>query len=235
MTLHALVGDQVRRPFDSGEAGRCTHCGEPMRGKVGEIVIPHWAHVVADGCDPWSAGESDWHLGWKQRLADVGCQIERTIERSGDRHRADAINPHGVIIELQHGYLAPNDIRAREQFYGAMAWVYDAREWWKQGRIVLGCELPAGGRGFRFRNGAKSLAQHRRELLFDFGDERCAKAKVSLVRHGRSERMVGKLWIRSTDEWLGALERRHRYEPSNQFKKAVARMCGCCVNELDSG
>lgn len=234
MSLRAAVGNEIRSPAQSGEAGLCTHCGAPMRGKVGQIVIPHWAHLVADDCDPWSEGESAWHLGWKQRLADAGCQIEVTLDRDGERHRADAVNPHGVVIELQHGYLAPKTIRVREAFYGPMVWIYDGREWWDQERIVLGCHLVANGRGFRFSRGPKSLATHRRELLFDFGDD-CAKAKVALVEHRGCERMVGKLWFKSTDDWATALMNRCRYEPSRHAKSTttVPRLCGCCTNEVD--
>lgn len=208
MSLHALVNGLVRQPLERGEMGECTYCYEPMRGKVGSIVIPHWAHLVAEGCDPWAGGESEWHLDWKETLADYGCRIEKTMERWGDRHRADAVNPHGVVIELQHGYLSPETIIAREQFYGKMVWVYDARKWWTDERLVLGRQLPdSRGRGFRFRNGGKSLAEHKRDLYFDIGSE-LVRVQLSLVPHDYGHRLVGKMWMGQTIEQLVTLGQR---------------------------
>lgn len=195
--LARSLDGEVRRPARSAELGHCTYCAAEMRGKVGTIVTPHWAHLADVGCDPWAQPESDWHLAWKAELADHGCAVEVAMQRDEVRHRADVVTPTGRVVELQYDYLSAAAIAAREDFYGPMTvWVYDARPWWLSRRLRLGRHLPEEGRGVWFVQGGKSLAAHQRPLVLDLGRRRCALAKFSVVEHGCGERLVGKMFVR---------------------------------------
>ena len=104
---------------------QCPSCSSEVISKCGEIVSWHWAHKVKD-CDPWSEPESEWHLGWKQRFPSNWQEIVI------GPHRADVKTPFGVL-EFQKSSISIATIKEREQFYGAMAWVLDASEWWLMG------------------------------------------------------------------------------------------------------
>jgi competence protein CoiA len=53
---------------------------------------------------------------------------EVTIERNGERHRADIVTWKGTVIELQHSSISVDSIEEREAFYGQMIWLFDVRE-----------------------------------------------------------------------------------------------------------
>jgi len=112
-----------------GVEGRCPACLDPLTAKAtsSRLVVPHWAHRGRRDCDPWWEPETDWHRGWKERLGTpeqrevvVGC------------HRADVCLP-GLVIELQHSSISPDEIEERERYYtehvGRMKWLLDGREW----------------------------------------------------------------------------------------------------------
>lgn len=115
--LYALV-DSRKVLACPGAHGTCAHCGGDMVAKCGTIKAWHWAHCQLD-CDPWHEGETAWHLGWKARFPAAWVEV------SCGAHRADIRTP-SYVIELQHSSLAPDDIRAREDFYRNMIWVLDA-------------------------------------------------------------------------------------------------------------
>jgi hypothetical protein len=46
-------------------------------------------------------------------------------DASGEKHIADVRTEHGLTIEFQHSHLKPEEMSAREQFYGNMVWVVD--------------------------------------------------------------------------------------------------------------
>ena len=104
----------------------CPFCDAPVIAKCGEINIWHWAHEAKAQCDPWAPRETDWHLYWKSLCGPE--QVEITIERDGQTHRADIVTPSGVVVELQHSSLPPAEIRTRESFYGHMVWIFDATD-----------------------------------------------------------------------------------------------------------
>jgi hypothetical protein len=109
-----------------------------MIAKCGPIVAWHWAHAVGGDCEPWSEPESAWHLAWKERFVDAGCQVEVPIVRDGERHRADVVLPGGRVVELQHGYLKPDAIWEREAFYRDVVWLYDADRFWDRSSSATG-------------------------------------------------------------------------------------------------
>lgn len=138
----------------------CPTCGGELRAKCGRIVTWHWAHVAKD-CDPWSEGESAWHLGWKM-LAPPDLR-----EVAFGRHRADMVTPWGKIIELQHSSISVGEIEERERYYDNMAWVIDAAPFannlhlkWGEGRAFL---------SFRWTHPRRTLLAIKRPMFFDLG------------------------------------------------------------------
>lgn len=114
--------DGRRSPPSPGARGTCPACGGEVLAKCGSLTVWHWAHRAAD-CDPWSEPESDWHLGWKRRLADIEHQ-EVTLRP----HRADVIAKDGRVVELQNSPISVKEVAEREAFYTAargrpMLWI----------------------------------------------------------------------------------------------------------------
>src|ERR1041384_4441321 len=105
-----------------GVIGWCDICHEKLIPKCGPIVTHHWAHKGED-CDPWWETETAWHRYWKSLVPSDCCEV--TIERNGNRHRADIVTVRGTVIELQHSPLGVEEIRERETFYGTMIWLFD--------------------------------------------------------------------------------------------------------------
>jgi hypothetical protein len=64
-----------------------------------------------------------WHRAWKEHYSVA--QREVVI----GPHRADVRLQDGTVLELQHSPLSSAEIREREDFYGEMVWVLDARAW----------------------------------------------------------------------------------------------------------
>jgi len=100
-----------------GAVAYCPSCGMEVSAKCGEINSWHWAHHGGD-CDPWSEGETPWHINWKQLFPEDWREVVIPP------HRADVKTPN-IVIELQHSPINPEMIREREQFYGNMVWLYD--------------------------------------------------------------------------------------------------------------
>jgi hypothetical protein len=101
----------------------CPACGRAVVARCGTRKARHWAHKHGEGCDPWFE-ETAWHLAWKSMVRPGCCEV--VIRRGGMAHRADIIGNRKTVIELQHSPIAPDEMRARERFYGRMIWVIDA-------------------------------------------------------------------------------------------------------------
>jgi hypothetical protein len=97
----------------------CPGCAGTVLTKCGEINAWHWAHEAGVDCDPWSEGETFWHLSWKWKAPPDRCEVVI------GRHRADIVGRKGVVVELQHGPLSPAEVREREAFYRDMIWIVD--------------------------------------------------------------------------------------------------------------
>lgn len=102
-----------------GRDATCPQCGGRVIAKCGDIKIPHFAHATLEDCDTWTEPETAWHHAWK--LSAPEHRREVVI----GNHRADAVDPHGVVFEFQHSHLAPAAIHEREDHYGNMVWVFD--------------------------------------------------------------------------------------------------------------
>jgi competence protein CoiA len=117
----ARLDSQIRTAEPKLAGATCPLCDGPVVPKCGEVNVWHWAHRTAD-CDPWAEPISQWHLSW-QELAPK----ERREVVIGN-HRADIVTPRGVVVEIQRSHLSVQAIAEREAHYGAMVWIFDARE-----------------------------------------------------------------------------------------------------------
>lgn len=142
-----------------GMAGRCPACKGEVIAKCGEIISWHWAHKVKD-CDPWSEPESEWHRAWKNRFP---TQMQEVVIPP---HRADVQAPRG-IIEFQRSAISASEIRKREAFYGRMAWVVDASEFWLMDSTSEGQSLPDGTAKWLWMR--KSWLSSKAPVYFDRG------------------------------------------------------------------
>jgi hypothetical protein len=155
--LFARGADGARLRPQRGERASCAQCGGEVLAKCGKYVSWHWAHRVAD-CDSWSEGETEWHLGWKRAVVDAACEVVIGA------HRADIRTQAGLVVELQHSSIDPATIAEREHFYGAMAWLFDARAF----ELLLyprGAEL-----SFVWSRPRQSLLAVEKPLHWDLGD-----------------------------------------------------------------
>ena len=116
------------KPTFSGQRAKCPLCDSILIGKCGEIYVWHWQHDHDRNCDPWKEHETDWHSKWKAFFPDDWQEI--ILERDGEKHIADIKTTNNIVIEFQHSSISKSTIRTRENFYGKMVWVVDAREFW---------------------------------------------------------------------------------------------------------
>jgi len=215
-----LEGDLVGPADDvDGLALICPDCRETVIAKRGEIVEHHFAHLAGDGsctasADPWAEKMTAWHRDWQRWFADAGCAIEVPGQGHDAIHRADAICPDGLVIEVQHSPIDVREIREREAFWSPMIWLWDAREipWGRARnqdgvnaeRLVWLCERgqwegatdnvdgeARPGRTFKWRRPAISQAHTTQPMFWDCGD-RLGVWKVTLsIERGES---YGRRW-----------------------------------------
>ena len=75
---------------------------------------------------------SAWHLSWQ---AHAPADRREVVIGA---HRADVVAPDGSVVEIQHSAIGTDEIREREAFYaffGAMTWIFDAREAYEDQRL----------------------------------------------------------------------------------------------------
>lgn len=127
----ALVNGQ-RRTAEKGLTGICPACGGPVLAKCGEKKAHHWAHK-RQCSDTWATGkETDWHLGWKNCFPEAWQERILKDVQSGEKHIADILTEHNLVLEFQHSPIDPEERRARERFYSQdgrrMVWVVDCTQ-----------------------------------------------------------------------------------------------------------
>lgn len=180
--LYAIQDGKTEKVLATPQArAKCPSCEQPVIAKCGEIVTWHWAHLSAD-CDTWAEGETPWHMEWKSRFKNV----EVTMRRDGEWHRADVVTEGGWVVEFQHSYISPENVRAREDFYRNMIWVFDARDARKPVKYDLGdfafedarlvFRTDSDNRNddnyvtFRWKHPRKIVARTTRNTYLDLGD-----------------------------------------------------------------
>ena len=144
-----------------GKTAICPICGDILVPKCGKINIWHWAHTSKEVCDSWSESEGQWHRAWKELAPAVNCEVVMGI------HRADIVNRNGLVIELQHSPLKPDEIRDREDFYKRMIWLFDVTD------CVQNIEWKYNVKGyvtFRWKRPRKHILHANKPRFLDLGD-----------------------------------------------------------------
>lgn len=175
----ALVNGQRAEPSPNLK-GACSHCGADMVAKCGRVKVWHWAHKGRLKCDPWWENETEWHRAWKNRFPLDWQEIGQIDPLTGERHIADVKTPHGLVVEFQHSILHPDELAAREKFYGEMIWIVDGLRgeldgsFFNMGRSSspiqndpLAYQIDWYGRGRLLHNWGQSS----KKVYLDFGDQ----------------------------------------------------------------
>jgi hypothetical protein len=81
------------------------------------LVYWHWSHAGTRHCDPWWENETDWHRRWRSYFPEAEREIVH-FDDVGEKHVADVKTSRGMVIEFQHSAMPPDELRARETFYG---------------------------------------------------------------------------------------------------------------------
>lgn len=119
---YALV-DGVRQEASPKLLGACIGCGSPMIAKCGTKKLHHWAHKGRLECDHWWEPETEWHRDWKNQFPKDWQEV-RHVAENGEVHIADVKTPRSDVLEFQYSALHPDELAAREAFYGPqMAWI----------------------------------------------------------------------------------------------------------------
>ena len=107
-----------------GLNGVCRGCENRVLAKCGTQRVWHWAHVGKITCNFEREPETEWHRNWKNQYAaecrEIICRAE-----NGEKHIADVMTEHGLVIEFQHSPLQPDERVSRESFHPNMVWVVD--------------------------------------------------------------------------------------------------------------
>jgi len=177
-----LKGNRITA-FPGAYGAKCLGCGGDVISKCGRINAWHWAHDVAD-CDSWSEGETEWHLGWKSLILPQYCEVIRN--RGRIIHRADIARKDGAVLELQHSPISTDEIESRESFYGNMAWLFDAKAFFKK-RIFRRLHRSSIVEGlleeqFIWLHARKSLLAVRKPMFWDIGEDELGVSIIARIK-----------------------------------------------------
>jgi len=117
-----------------GLFGECPGCQSRVLARCGTQRVWHWAHLGKIACNFEREPETEWHRNWKNDFPVGWREVIRRAE-NGEKHIADVMTEHGLVIEFQHSHLHPDERVSRESFHPNMVWVVDGtrlkRTWGK--------------------------------------------------------------------------------------------------------
>ena len=150
------------------QRGNCPSCEGEVLSRCGAIYTWHWAHVSLGDCDAWAGEESEWRLAWKRAFPPE--QVEVSVERQGERHRADAVLSDDRLAIFQHSPISPSEIAKREAFFPDMCWIFDLTELDGRLKLKMGGKKRDDYASFYWRHPRPSLAFTNATSYFDLGD-----------------------------------------------------------------
>ena len=176
---YALVNGE-RQEVQPGLIGKCQCCKSLVIAKCGNVRIWHWSHKEKLSCDQWWE-ETEWHRIWKECFPKHCQEIVRFAE-DGEKHIADVMIDQGYVVEFQHSFLKPEELKSREAFYKKMIWIVDGTRRLKDKDAFLNVweysKLIDGRKDLRRLQGAANRCALLRDwgnssvpVFFDFGEE----------------------------------------------------------------
>lgn len=122
----------IRIEPTKGAHALCPVCRQEVIARCGTTRRRHWAHQKNCQCsDHWWENETDWHRHWKKEFPENWREVLLQDEATGDIHRADVkLQNSGLVLEIQHSAIDPQEFQSRVDFYRNMVWIVDARPSW---------------------------------------------------------------------------------------------------------
>jgi len=145
---------------------KCPICEEEVIAKCGNIMIHHWAHKSKQECDTW-AGETEWHLNWKNHFPEETQEVVLTL--GSLKHRADVYLRNQGTIEFQSSPLSELDIHNREVFYDNLTWVLNGQT---IGKGICLRKNEGNYVTFRWKHPPKSWWKSRATIYVDLGNNK---------------------------------------------------------------
>ena len=126
--LNAINGSDRIKPTKGAHA-LCPLCKQEVIAHCGKIRMWHWAHQKDCQCsDQWWEKETEWHRHWKEEFPVDWREVVLHDEVTKEIHRADVkLQNSGLVLEIQHSAIDPQEFQSRVDFYRNMAWIVDAR------------------------------------------------------------------------------------------------------------
>ncbi|ABG57330.1 competence protein CoiA [Cytophaga hutchinsonii] len=136
--IHAknVQGQKIKVSF-SGEKAKCIDCGQDVRGHKGRMKIPYWQHLNKKDCDAWFEPITRWHIDWQNKFPKEFQEVSLIDPNTKEFHRADVRTNSGLVIEVQHSPIKPDEIEQRENFYGKnkLLWILNGESLLKHCRL----------------------------------------------------------------------------------------------------
>lgn len=170
MSRVAIVNGRPAKATQTGQRATCLDpdCGAEMVSRVGDYVMPHWAHQAGESCDLDDRGELGWHMLWRYLFVHAGARTEVPYEG----HRADVVLADGRVVEIQTKFLPTDDIVGRESTYGDMAWLY--RLYLADGQIIAD-----DGVRLQIAHAKRTaLIVHQRPVFWQLPDDRIVRIRA---------------------------------------------------------
>ncbi len=120
---YACSGSLRIEPHPSA-VGICQICENEVKAYCGEINKWHWRHNKLPDCDSFHEPMTEWHKSWQNQFPEDWREV--VLVRNNEKHFADILTFHNLVIEFQHSSISSKKILERELFYNCMIWVVDA-------------------------------------------------------------------------------------------------------------
>ena len=130
---YALTTETPQYKVEATEdaTGICPGCSKNVKSYCGELNVWHWRHLIDEGCHSMYEPMTEWHKSWQDAFGAECSEV--WITDGSERHAADIITPHGLVIEFQNSAISPETIREREAFWKrltySMIWVFNAEDY----------------------------------------------------------------------------------------------------------
>jgi len=129
---YALTTETPQHKIEASKdtTGICPGCGKNVESYCGELNVWHWRHLKDEGCGSRHEPMTEWHKSWQDSFGVECSEVWRTD--GSEKHPADIITPHGLVIEFQNSEISPEKIREREAFWSrltySLIWVFNAED-----------------------------------------------------------------------------------------------------------